>query len=266
ERTTRWIRSAALGTRGKVGVLVALVAAIVTIAGPFDRSAAVVNGPVVDPAPSWAAAVVAPESVCSGALVSPTVVLTAKHCEAPSGTVVVVGHSDSRRSPVDARIGIVRKIDAPQEDLAALVLDRSAAQAPIPLGSDDPLSAEMSFIPFTAYGYGQANDVTEPRPTLDGRLRSAVGLVATCNPRYEVSRLEYCLKPQKISGPCPGDSGGPLVASGHLMGILTTYISTAHPIICTGADWLAVSVPNREIKKWVNDTIAANPPSGQQAR
>lgn len=263
DRTTQRNRSSTQGTRRRALVLMvlALVAATVAIAGPFARSAAVVNGPVVDPAPSWAAAVVGPESSCSGALVSPNVVLSLKHCEAPSGTVVIVGHSDPRNSPADARIGIARRIDNPQEDLAAFVLDRSVTLAPIPLGSDDPLSAQMSFIPFTVYGYGRANDVNEPKPILDWRLRSAVGEVTRCNPRYDVSRFEYCLKPQKISAPCHGDSGGPLVASGHLMGLFTMYIGEADPLVCVGADWVAISVPNSEIKQWVNDTIAANPPS-----
>jgi hypothetical protein len=263
DRTTQRIQSAAQGTRRRVLALVilALVAAAVAIVGPFARSAAVVDGPVVDPAPSWAAAVVAPQSMCAGALVSPNVVLTLKHCETPSGTAVVVGQSDARNSPVDARIGLARRTDHPQEDLAALVLDRSVTQAPIPLGSDDPLSAEMSFIPFTVYGYGRTNDVTEPKPIIDGRLRSAVGEVTRCNPRYDVSRFEFCLKPQKISAPCRGDSGGPLVASGHLMGLFSMVISEADPIVCVGADWAAVSVPNGEIKKWVNDVIAANPSS-----
>jgi trypsin len=199
--------------------------------------------------------------MCAGALVSPNVVLTVKHCDAPSGSQVFVGRSDLRNDTEGVVTGLARKIDFPPEggDLAALILDRSVTQAPIPLGSDDPISAEMSFIPFTVYGYGRTNDATEPKPIIDGRLRSAVGEVTTCG-EYRVSKFTFCLTPQKTSAPCQGDSGGPLVASGHLMGLHHTHI-IANSHTCYGGTWAATSVPNSEIKKWVDDVIAANPSS-----
>jgi hypothetical protein len=116
----------------------------------------------------------------------------------------------------------------------------------------------MSFIPFTLYGYGQSNDVTESPEVYDGRLRTAVGLVATCDARVDARVPTFCLKPPSIQAACSADSGAALVASGRLIGVLLSFFWVGVKR-CVGSDWVATSVTNGQIKQWLNDTIAANP-------
>jgi hypothetical protein len=243
-------------------MVLTLVAATVALAGPFARSAAIVNGPVVDPAPSWAAAFVGAdgEPYCAGVLISPKLVLTAKHCAQESNDRVVIGRSAVQNGGAGEQTGIAHTIDHSQADLAIRVLDRSVNLPPLSIGSGDPSSDPMSFVPFTVYGYGVSNEMTESPLIYDGKLRTAVGLVSTCNSRLDAQAPRFCLKPQSIQAPCKADSGAPLVASNHLIGIFNGFFWTGQKR-CVGSDWVATSVTNSSIKKWVNDTIAANPSS-----
>jgi secreted trypsin-like serine protease len=243
-------------TRKRPLLLLAMVASVFLV-NPFVRSAAVINGTVVDPAPSWAVALATDTSpICSGVLIAPNLVLTAGHCRAASQALI--GRSDLQNLSTGATARVAHVIGHSTKDLAVIVLDRSVSLTPIAIGSDDPISDTMSFVPFTFYGYGRTNDLSGSTPNVDGRLRSAVGLIATCNPAYGLSAPEFCVKSQKITSPCQGDSGGPLVASNHLMGIFkAVFVPSGNPR-CVGSDWRVISVPNREIKQWVDDVMEVN--------
>lgn len=263
-----WTRFPFRGTR-YTRLLVGMAFLSVLVAGlVVPRSQAIVNGGTSDAAPSWAAAFLTPNGdiYCAGALIAPNLVLTAKHCDPGSNDHVAIGRSTAQYSgDGTAGIRIRDTIRHPQQDLAIHVLDRSMSLTPISIGSGDPSSDQMSFLPFTLYGYGRTNDVTESPPVYDGRLRTAVGLVSTCDNRFGIAAPQFCLKPQGIQAPCRADSGAPLVVSNHLMAVFFSYAWVGENR-CVGSDWTATSVTNRDIKQWVNDAIAANPPSGQQAR
>jgi hypothetical protein len=255
---TWWMQS-----RPRFLIPLALVVALVTLIGPFARSAAIINGPVVSPAPSWIAAFVSPDGIahCTGALIAPNLVITVKHCDPPAYAQIVIGRSDVKDATGSAPVGIASSINHPTTDLALHILKQSVNLAPLAIGSDDPSSDPMSFIPFTVYGYGRTNDLNQPTPATDGLLRSAVGEITACATDIDTLTPNFCLKPVKIAAPCSGDSGAPLVASNHLMGILTSNIVKKDHQQCLGSGWGAISVPNREIKQWVDDVMNANPPS-----
>lgn len=244
-----------------LGVIVVAAATAVPMAGLLPRSQAVVNGSPVDGTPSWAAVFVAPNGgiACSGALIAANAVVTANHDCASPGTRVVVGGAAAQVGG-GVVVGVARITSHPQQDLAIHFLDRSVGLTPISIGSGDPSSDPMSFIPFTVYGSGRVNDLNETPPLYDGRLRTAVGLVAQCDSRFGVAAPQFCLKPQSIQAPCRGDSGAPLVAAGHLMAVFRAVLWVGQER-CAGSDWNAVSVTNREVRQWVDDTLAANPPS-----
>jgi hypothetical protein len=248
--------------QGRVLLLLVLLAGGLAMMAPVGRSAAVVNGVTASPTPSWAVGLVTSSGdiYCSGVLVAANLVLTAKHCTPGGRDRVVIGRSALQNGGEGSQVAVTHTIDHPQEDLSIAVLDRSVGQAPLSIGSGDPSSDQMSFIPFTLYGYGRTNEVTESPPVYDGYLRTAVGLVSGCDSRSGVGAPRFCLKPQSIQSPCRADSGAPLVASGHLIGIFTSFFWVGQEK-CVGSDWVATSVTNTAVKQWVNDTITANPPS-----
>jgi hypothetical protein len=222
----------------------AVAVAALSVGTPPGRSAAVINGSPPGAAPSWVAAL--------------RRVLTAKHCDPSNARVITIGRSDAADEGEGERAAVDGVVEHPTEDLAIHILHRSVSLSPLPIGSDDPSAGNMSFVPFTLYGYGRTNDVTEPNPVIDGKLRTAVGLISACSTGRTSTPREFCLKPQSIQSPCKGDSGGPLVASGHLLGVYKQFRPAAR---CLGAEWIATSVGAPDTRKWVNDTMAANPPA-----
>ncbi len=246
-RARRTVRSRIVAVLG-----LAVAASAAVAAGPVAHSQAVIDGPVVDPAPSWAAAVLGSGTLCSGALVAPNLVITAGHCDAR--TKVSVGGSKVYGPGSDV-VGVTKVVPYAGADVALLVLDRSLSRETLAIGSDDPSRDPLSFVPFTVYGYGS----TTLEGTGAGYLRSAVGEVTTCNPVYGTSAPVFCMRPEKSSIPYRGDSGSPLVAANHLMGIYTAVLRADGKTGSIGADWVAVSIPHRGVRQWVDDTAKQNP-------
>lgn len=236
----------------------AVAVAALSVGTPGGRSAAVINGSPPDAAPPWVAALRRVTVRCSGALIAPNLVLTAKHCDPSNARIITVGRADAAHEGEGEVAAVDGVVEHPTEDLAIHILHRSVSLSPLPIGSDDPSAGNMSFVPFTLYGYGRTNDVAEPEPVVDGKLRTAVGLVSACSTGRTSTPREFCLKSQSIQSPCKGDSGAPLVASGHLLGVYKQFRPAAS---CLGAEWIATSVGAPDIKKWLNDTMAANPPA-----
>jgi secreted trypsin-like serine protease len=231
---------------------------VVTVTG---HSAAIVNGSRVDPAPSWVTVVNRPSGglLCGGALISSNLVLSAKHCGDPTpDTVAGIGRANIQDLTQGDGVRVVERFVHPSLDLALYRLERATKMGPVKIGSDDPIVRPQG-IPFTLYGYGLITELTEP-PRLDGILRAAVGLVSLCR---DSTRLEFCLHPQSIQGPCVCDSGGPLTVSGSLVAVFVGNIKDPRTgdIRCVGNDWAAVSVSAPEIKGWINGIVVAHPPT-----
>jgi hypothetical protein len=254
----RWCREPFV----RLFLALAVAVATLSVGTPAGRSAAIVNGSPVSPAPSWAVEISGPGGrLCSGALIAPDLVLSAApgHCPDPARgtTVAAIGRSDATNQGEGGRATIIRSFAHPSQDLGIYELDKTMILPPIEIGSDDLSVGSPSQIPLTLYGYGRITELTEPQ-VLDHRLRTAAGFVkGECSQ----DRPRFCLMPQSIQGPCPGDSGGPLVASGVLLGIYLGNLGNLQGVRCVGKSWYAVSVAAPEVKKWVNDTMAANPPA-----
>lgn len=237
--------------RARLLVVLVLVGAALLAVAPADRSEAIINGGATSAEP-WVAAVAGSGAVCSGALVAPTLVLSAEHCRpVADGGVAAIGKSDLNNSGQGTLTRITGVVAHPSADVALYVLDRAVDAWTIDLSSIDPMTGGKN-VPLTLYGYGRNSDLTEPIRN-DEKLHSAVGLVGSCVRASAAPR--FCLKPQSIQFPCEGDSGGPLVASGRLVGVLSSVQGLGDTPRCTGATWVATSVTDPAITSWINQTI-----------
>jgi hypothetical protein len=174
-----------------------------------------VVGGTADAGHPYVVAAFAPHELCSGALVSPTVVVTAAHCYygVPEGgsvqiTLAPVAHPAAEFVPTGATYsGAIHR--AQGRDLAVVVLDGSGIDlagryARLPaLGVADSLPSNQRV---DVVGFG-ISELKSGVPLAFGTKRMTTSNLADAG-----SLGGEFLK--VISGPCQGDSGAPNLASG----------------------------------------------------
>ncbi|AUX22796.1 uncharacterized protein SOCEGT47_033080 [Sorangium cellulosum] len=205
------------------------------------------SGPATGPA--------GPRVICSAVLLSPDVLMTARHCVARvESTVVACGHSPfgallpaeglaASNEPVpreDAAWFPASEIVVPEDgddacgfDVALIVLERpvpAAVATPASPNFEAPVSAGDAV---TVVGYGRSAGADAPavrtaRPDLE-----VVCVGAECGDGVAGSEF------MTSGGPCEGDSGGPaLDASGRVAGILARGSDPcATPIFASVPAW-----------------------------
>ncbi|HYO64407.1 MAG TPA: trypsin-like serine protease [Pyrinomonadaceae bacterium] len=152
---------------------------------------------------------------CSGTLISPTVFLTAAHCDIGTSTVFVTFDTEySSRSKLHSGTFFADpqfnwKQDDPH-DIAVVVFDRPVkgiTPARLPAaGSLDNLPHDQAF---TVVGYGGQEPVNQPGGPVIGFLDTREFSTATLN-SINPAWLRLSQNPATgDSGACYGDSGGP---------------------------------------------------------
>jgi hypothetical protein len=211
--------------------------------------------------------VMGPEGVCSGVLVAPNLVATARHCaaqfakglldctpagelapdspggsmgadNAPSSMSIMLASSvptASAQSTPDAVGKQILSTQSPsgcRDDLALIVLDRSLPVTPVPVRLDRPTSVGEDV---SVWGYGQTANA-EDLPALrvyEGAQIVGIGpSVATTTPELAPVRS---VRVGTGAITCDGDSGGPILSSD--TGALIAVISVGpHPSGAAGCD------------------------------
>jgi hypothetical protein len=259
-------RARGLAVFGATAVSLSLSAAIASPAG------AVIGGQDAGHGAFGAAAqVVQDDRLCSGTLIAPRLVLTARHCRAGRDAHVRIGNPNHGLAQIRRGVG---ELDAPQVqpppgvtgavDAAVVVLDRSASAAPMalaPAAEAAGLTTDGATLLIAGFGERSSRpgrlDVTHPA------LREASVIAASCLGLVagaDGSPYAACARPAPAAAafaapgnPCAGDSGaaviafspalGSLVVAGLLSGGAGTRCARGTPTIFTPLqpllEWLA---------------------------
>ncbi|CAL9495549.1 hypothetical protein SUDANB95_03307 [Actinosynnema sp. ALI-1.44] len=201
----------------RVRVLVAATAAAFGLVSGTASSATaddvapyIIGGGTVSSAP-WAAAVFqSGRFACSGTIISPEWVLTARHCLSSSMSVRV---GSVYKSSGGTTAGVVRQVASSRADFALLRLSRSVATTYVTLASADPAVDSTNDI----YGWGRTSydgPASEQLKTASVRVTSTscsdyIGGRAICSVGIDGNAWK-------------GDSGGPQMANGVQVGVAST--------------------------------------------
>ena len=201
-----------------LGALVLALAAAPAGAAPTSRDSGgpttqIIGGGHVSSAP-WAAALYYSDGFyCSGTIIAPRWVMTARHC-------IYEGHAMSVRvgnvhHPSGTYANVRRVVQARGADLALLNLDRTVNTTYAAIAGADPRPNTTNNI----YGWG----TTEPgeNAPLSDRLKTATVRVTSANGTDYFGGRAIRSRVQS-GGPGYGDSGGPQLAGGRLVGVCST--------------------------------------------
>jgi len=197
-----------------------------------DISPQIVNGGYVDSAP-WAAALYINGQVwCSGTIIAPRWVLTARHCTDGGGSMSVrvgdVYHANGQRANVN------RRHHNPRGDMSLLYLSRGITTTYARLASSDPPIGSTNQI----YGWGTTNNVDPTSPLSDWLKYANVRVTSTSAADYFGG---WAIRSTGVTGTTGwGDSGGPQMYNGRQVGVCSTGTNTeqSYASIARNREWI----------------------------
>ncbi len=214
-------------TAAAIGVLI-----IVTSAFVSSPAHAIVRGETVESAP-WAASVLLNgEPWCSGVIIAPEWVLTARHCV--QGTMSVrIGSVES------ANGGEVRAVVSGNThyDLALLHLDSPVDTTYLPLADvDPPARAQVSI-----YGWGKTCAGSSACPLSPVLKVAEVSVLTPVESRTDAYGGPVVATDFITGYATNGDSGGPMIYEGAQVGVASTADGQGfqkYSSVAAGLDWI----------------------------
>ncbi|WP_244967072.1 S1 family peptidase [Streptomyces cacaoi] len=242
-------------TRIPAAIVAALMATLTfsTAAGATDRSPTdegpaaasvqtapgrgqerIIGGGYADSGP-WAARLFSGgRQTCTSTIISPTWVLTAKHCVSGGQLSFRIGSLDQTTGGTTANGTQVQT--HPTADLALVRLDRSVQATYSPLGSPGSVSVGQTV---QVYGWG-ATSQCGSEINCQSRLLKVANLVVSggCSDAYGGSAICARRGDGITAG---GDSGGPMMAGGKQVGVASTsdrQTTTAYTNVTQYRSWI----------------------------
>jgi secreted trypsin-like serine protease len=162
----------------------------------------------------WASAVLGSDGAlsCSGSLIAPQWVVTAKHC-IPSSVSAKIRVGSNDHTSGGTVVGISRRVGSPSGDVGLLKLSTAVSYAPVSIAANSPSRGAA----IKLMGWGVASENGEP-PKLLKELNTQVIADSGCRSDDILGSKEICVKVTTRSTACFGDSGGPALVEGQLVG------------------------------------------------
>jgi secreted trypsin-like serine protease len=238
----------------KVKTLLALViAALVTaVSGPVPATAAAGEGLITSIVGGHKASEAYPFMAyivdgCTGSLIKPNWVITAKHC--PAATSVRVGNNDRTKG---RKVQVIDDIPHSYADVKLLKLAESVPFAPIPIG--DPAAATVGTAT-RLLGWGQTCDIAGcgPMATYNNEFDTSILVDSRC---YRINAAqEICTDNPNQGGDCYGDSGGPQITKVDGVWTLIGSDSRGTTSACGAGPSIYVDLTSADVRPWISTTV-----------
>jgi secreted trypsin-like serine protease len=195
------------------GALVIAGATVVTsLVG--TPATAIIGGSTAQGTYPWAAVALFSDGAqaCSGSLIAPQWVVTAKHC-IPSRVSAKIRVGSKDYTTGGTLLNITQRVGSPTGDVGLLKLSAPVSYAPVAIASSSP--ATGTAIKLMGWGVVSENGNS---PKLLKELTTQVIADSGCRADDILGSKEICVKVTTRSTACYGDSGGPALVDGRLVG------------------------------------------------